>query len=135
MCGIVADALGVGNRKSSDSVNDRFREPNSMGSMSASGPQAVLQFHEKSAGKQTVRARKPSLVAITLGIRDHSGRIGGCSTWSWVAAHLECDFARGISKLRLTGCEGGPKGLRGAACGRHRGLSRSERAAGRGRVG
>ena len=28
------------------------------------------------ARKQTVRARKPSLVAIPLGIRDHSGRIG-----------------------------------------------------------
>jgi hypothetical protein len=70
-------------------------------------PEAVLHFHENTARKQTVRGRKPSLVAIPLGIRDHSQRIGGCSTLSRVAAHLEPDFARGISELRLTGCGGG----------------------------
>jgi TolB-like protein len=46
-----------------------------------------------------------------------------------VTAHLERKFACGISKLRLTRCEGGPEDLRGPACGRHRGLVRSERAA------
>src|ERR1700681_4420239 len=44
-------------------------------------------------------------------------------------------LAPGISELRLAGWGGGPKDLRGPACGRHRSLFRPERAPGRGRLG
>jgi hypothetical protein len=54
-------------------------------------PQAVLQFDENAALMQAARGQIPSLVANPLGIRDDSGRMGGCSTWARVAAHLERD--------------------------------------------
>ena len=68
-------------------------------------------------------------------IRDHSARLGGSSPWSRAAAHVEHHFSGRLHQLRLAGRGGGRPYLRGAASGRHRGLVRPERAAGRRRLG